>query len=90
MLTGGGAQLNHFEKLSENELNIKTRIGVPVNCENVIILGSEPKYAASLGLLNWQEFIHNERILLNGSSGSLGGRVKVWVEGISNWSKGFF
>ena len=90
VLTGGGAQLNHFAKLSENELNIKTRIGVPVHCGNVIKLGSEPKYAASLGLLNWQEFIHNERILLNGNSGSLGGRMKGWFEGISNWSKEFF
>lgn len=90
VLTGGGAQLNHFAKLSENELNIKTRIGNPVNCGNIIKLGSEPKYAASLGLLNWEEFIHNERILLNGNSGSLGGKVKGWMDGISNWSKGFF
>ena len=90
VLTGGGAQLNHFAKLSENELNIKTRIGIPANCGNVIKLGSEPKYAASLGLLDWQNFIHNERKLLNGNSGSMGERIKGWVEGISNWSKGFF
>ncbi len=90
VLTGGGSQLNHLAKLSENELNIKTRIGIPSNCGNVIELGSEPKYAASMGLLNWKEFIQNERVLLNGSSGSLGGKMKKWVEGISNWSKGFF
>jgi len=82
--------LNHFAKLSEKELNMKTRIGIPANCGNVIKLGSEPKYAASLGLLNWQEFIRNERILLNGISGSFAGKVKGWVEEISNWSKGFF
>jgi hypothetical protein len=69
---------------------MKTRIGIPTTCGSVIKLGSEPKYAASLGLLNWQEFIRNERILLNGSSGAFGGKVKGWVEGISSWSKGFF
>ena len=90
VLTGGGAQLNHFAKLSEKELNMKTRIGIPANCGNVIKLGSEPKYAASLGLLDWQNFIHNERNLLNGNSGSIGERMKGWIEGISNWSKGFF
>ena len=90
VLTGGGAQLNHFAKLSENELNIKTRIGIPTNFGNIIKLGTEPKYAASLGLLNWQKFIQNERILLNGNSGSFGGKVKGWVEGVSDWTKGFF
>ena len=78
------------EKLSENEFNINTSIGIPANCGNVIKLGSEPKYAASLGLLDWQNFIHNERNLLNGNSGPMGERMKGWIEGISNWSKGFF
>ncbi len=90
VLTGGGAQLNHFAKLSENELNIKTRIGIPTNFGNIIKLGTEPKYAASLGLLKWQKFILNERILLNGNSGSFGGKVKGWVEGVLDWTKGFF
>jgi len=90
VLTGGGAQLNHFAKLSESVLEMKTRIGNPVKCGNSINLGTEPKYAAPLGLLNWKNFNTSNRIILNGHQNTIGGKMMQFIEGLSNWGKGFF
>ena len=90
VLTEGGAELNHIAKLSKSELKINTRIGTPLHCKNSINMGSQPRYSAALGLLNWNSFNQNERMVLNGHSNSIGGKMKHWLNGISNWTRGFF
>jgi cell division protein FtsA len=53
VLTGGGALLNHIDKLAELQMGLSTRIGAPVEClahgyqEKV----SSPIYSTAIGLL---------------------------------------
>lgn len=90
VLTGGGAQLNHMAKLSEEILDTKTRIGYPIHFGNSINLGKEPKFSASLGLLNWQDFIFTKGKIPNGEFGGIAGNITKYFEKLLSWFRGFF
>jgi cell division protein FtsA len=90
VLTGGGAQLNHMAKLSEEILKTKTRIGHPIHFGNSINLGKEPKFSASLGLLNWQDFIFTKGKIPNGEFRGIGGAITKFFEKLLSWFRGFF
>ena len=76
-------------RLQESAIKIRK----PFKIDSTLCIYSPQENVDSLNhpkIKSWQKFIQNERILLNGNSGSFGGKVKGWVEGVSDWTKGFF
>ena len=64
VFTGGGAQLSNFAALSEEILDIRSRIGVPKGISGAIDIASTPSYAAAIGLLFWPYDMQNSQEIL--------------------------
>tara|TARA_Y100000590_G_scaffold118250_1_gene135267 strand:+ start:2145 stop:3422 length:1278 start_codon:yes stop_codon:yes gene_type:complete len=62
VLTGGGSQLRNIIALAEDNLNVKVRIGKPINIDGIMEIAEYPNFATALGLLLWP-FMATDHIL---------------------------
>jgi cell division protein FtsA len=53
VITGGGAQLPHFDELIRDMLGVPVRVGVPMGMTGLADSIDTPPYATSVGLLRW-------------------------------------
>ncbi|NOZ75754.1 MAG: cell division protein FtsA [FCB group bacterium] len=85
VLTGGGANLKNLAALTQNVLNMKTRVGIPTGFGGVLDVASEPQFATALGLLNWG--VHQEDYAPPTKSSF---KWKDVPKNIGNWFKDLF
>jgi cell division protein FtsA len=85
VLTGGGSELANLAVLAEETLGMRARIGRPKGISGVVDIAGEPRYAASLGLLQWT-LTHDDHLVRYYSDFT----AKTVFKKFSKWFKEFF
>jgi cell division protein FtsA len=74
VLTGGGAQLPGMLDVTESQLRVPARVGVPVRLSNMPVELVNPTYATAIGMLL---YAHRTRVTRAAENNGLGARLRA-------------